>query len=153
MTVSDINVFANPPLVSVARLLNNTGLPTADLSAAHLETVFGIGSVDALDGVVGVELQGDAALLRSLAVDPGRRSRGLGKALVRAAERCARARGAGELYLLTTTAERFFGKLGYARADRNTAPRAIRQTREFESLCPDSAALMMKRIASVESAD
>lgn len=153
MTVSEITVFPNPPLASVARLLNETGLPSADLSDAHLETFFGIGSADALDGIVGVELHGDAALLRSLAVDPRLRSRGLGKALVDAAERCAQARGAGQIYLLTTTAERFFGKLGYARADRNTAPRAIRQTREFESLCPDSAALMMKRIASVESAD
>ncbi len=152
MSVAEITVFGNPPLTAVVRLLSEAGLPTADLSSAHLETFFGIGSPDALEGVGGVELHGEVALLRSLAVDPAFRSRGIGRALVHAAEQCARSRGVGAIYLLTNTAARFFEQLGYSRAERNTAPQAVRQTREFASLCPDSAALMMKRIAPAELA-
>lgn len=152
MSVADVTIFANPPLASVVRLLNEAGLPTADLTNAHLEAFFGIGSPDALDGVVGLDLNGDVALLRSLAVNPTHRSRGLGKSLVVAAERYARSQGVNELYLLTNTAERFFQRLGYSLADRNSAPESIRQTREFASLCPASAAFMAKRLAPLEPA-
>lgn len=144
MSTANVAVFGRPSLASVERLLADAGLPTTDLTTAHLETFFGIGSPDALDGVVGLELFGDAALLRSLAVAPAQRSLGLGKTLVNTAERHARSKGATDLYLLTSTAERFFAGLGYVRADRNSAPESIRQTREFAALCPASAAFMVK---------
>ncbi|HXI21293.1 MAG TPA: hypothetical protein VNH46_09420, partial [Gemmatimonadales bacterium] len=58
----------------------------------------------------------------------------------------ARARGIVDLYLLTSTAEPFFGRRGYRVADRGAAPEAIRRTAEFASLCPSSCAFMHKRI-------
>lgn len=63
-----------------------------------------------------------------------------------AAEARARSHGVQQLCLLTTTAERFFERLGYERADREAAPTAIRGTSEFTSLCPASAAFMRKRL-------
>jgi amino-acid N-acetyltransferase len=54
--------------------------------------------------------------------------------------------GAREIYLLTTTAERFFERLGYARVQREAAPVAIQQTQEFSTLCSSSSALMVKRL-------
>jgi amino-acid N-acetyltransferase len=143
-TTAAVDVFAKPALGAVRRLL---GLPTSDLTGTQLETFFGAGTPDCPEGIVGVELHGDSALLRSLVVTPLARSRGLGRALVSAAERCARSAGASDIYLLTSTAEPFFTSLGYVRTDRSTAPPAIRRTHEFASLCPASASFMHKRLA------
>ena len=62
------------------------------------------------------------------------------------AERHARSRGVRELYLLTTTAERFFERLGYRRTGRENAPEAIRGTQEFSGLCPSSSAFLVKEL-------
>jgi mannose-6-phosphate isomerase-like protein (cupin superfamily) len=60
------------------------------------------------------------------------------------AESHARNLGVRRLYLLTTTAEAYFAKRGFERCAREAAPAAIRQTREFRSLCPDTAACMVR---------
>jgi N-acetylglutamate synthase-like GNAT family acetyltransferase len=51
------------------------------------------------------------------------------------------------VWLLTTTARAFFDKLGYAAVDRAGVPGAIRATAQFSALCPDSATVMVKRLA------
>jgi N-acetylglutamate synthase-like GNAT family acetyltransferase len=61
-------------------------------------------------------------------------------------ERHARERGVRALYLLTTTAEKFFAGRGYRRVDREAIPDPIRSTREFADLCPATAAIMVKAI-------
>lgn len=65
-------------------------------------------------------------------------------ALVAKAEGHAKAHGVEEVYLLTTTAEGFFARLGYERVEREGAPESIRGTKEFSSICPSSAVLMRK---------
>jgi amino-acid N-acetyltransferase len=99
-----------------------------------------------LAGVVGREVRDAAGLLRSLAVAPGRREQGLGRRLADQAEAAARDRGVRELYLLTTTAEAFFARRGFERADRASAPPDLQATAEFHSLCPSSAVCMRKRL-------
>lgn len=128
------------------RLLAEAELPAADLTGAHFEHFFGCGAEEAPQGVVGVEIHGTQALLRSLAVEPAVRGRGCARALVERAERHARARGVRRMYLLTTTAADFFARLGYKRLGRDEAPEAIRATREFSALCPASSALMVKEL-------
>jgi hypothetical protein len=96
----------------------------------------------------GLEVFGSVALLRSLAVAPEARGLGHGKTLVDSIEGYARGLGVTELYLLTTTARPFFESLGYALADRSAAPESIRATREFSSICPGSAAFLVKRLAA-----
>ena len=95
-------------------------------------------------GIVGLELYGSCALLRS-AVSPRRRGEGIGEALLVHAEQAAAQRGVMELYLLTTTAERYFSRRGYDVVDRATAPDAITRTRQFSELCPSSSILMVKK--------
>ncbi len=129
-------------------LLQAAALPSADLTHAHLEHFFGCGDEGAPQGVVGVELHGENALLRSLAVGENARGRGCGKALVDRAERYALERGARRMFLLTTTAERFFERIGYARIARDRVPETIRATQEFAALCPDSAAVMAKDLSN-----
>jgi amino-acid N-acetyltransferase len=141
-----MNVFPKPPESSVRRLLAEAQLPASDLTAAHLEHFFGCGSVSAPDGVVGLEMYGSVALLRSLVVSSKCRGRGCGTALMAQAEIFAQSQGVKEIYLLTTTADQFFERLGYARVPREAAPGPIRQTQEFSTLCPSSSAFMFKRL-------
>jgi amino-acid N-acetyltransferase len=93
-----------------------------------------------------VQFYGSSALLRSLVVTSAHRARGLGQRLVEHAEQHARERGAGTVYLLTTTAEAFFRARGYAITPRESAPAAIRSTPEFAGLCPASSAFLSKRL-------
>jgi amino-acid N-acetyltransferase len=135
-----------PPHLSVAALLEAEGLPASDLTEAHLEHFFFTSSDGAPCALVGLEIYGEAALLRSLVVSPAARSRGLGSALVLHAEEYAAAHQVRALYLLTTTAEPYFEHRGYRRIDRSQAPPSIQSTREFASLCPSSSAFMIKRL-------
>jgi len=139
-------IASKPERAAVAALLDAATLPSADLTDAHMEHFFFCGPAAAPTALVGVELCGSSALLRSLVVRPEHRSTGLGAALVERAEAHARAHGARAIYLLTTTADSFFARLGYAPADRATAPSEIGATREFAEICPASSVFMTKRL-------
>ena len=129
---------------AVIRLLEDAGLPHADLTPGHLAHFLVLREADAIVGVVGMEARGDAGLLRSLAIAADRRGGGLAARLVDALEARARAFGIRTLYLLTTTAEGFFARRGYASADRGAVPDAILATEEFRGICPSTAACMSK---------
>ncbi len=133
-------------LAAVKRLLSEAELPAADLTEAHLAHFLARGPSDKPDGVVGLELYPPVALLRSLAVAPTSRGEGVGSALLADAERYARERKVTDVYLLTTTAEKFFASRGYRKIDRDGAPEAIRNTQEYSALCSTSSALMHKRL-------
>ncbi len=139
-------------LRAVTALLDEAGLPHADLTPAHLAHFRVLRDGDALVGVVGLEVCGEAALLRSLAVAPGRRGEGLGGRLVDVAEAHARTLGVDTLYLLTTTAAAFFAARGYAVTDRAAVPDAIAATAEFAAMCPASAVCMTRRLAEEPAA-
>jgi amino-acid N-acetyltransferase len=143
---SSIDISARPPLAGAVALLTSASLPVEDLTPAHCENFFFTGPGDAPTGLVGLELLGEVALLRSLVVSPQRRGQGEGRALLRHAETFARGRGVRTLYLLTTTAEPFFERQGYRRAERDSAPAAIRATREFAGICPASSAFMCRAL-------
>lgn len=131
----------------VVPLLLEADLPVADLTEGHRVEFLAVGPVQRPEGVVGFERLGSIGLLRSLAVSRAARGRGLGAALVAAVEREALDGGIRTLYLLTTTADAFFAKLGYARLTRAEAPEQLRATSQFSALCPASAVLMAKFLA------
>lgn len=100
-----------------------------------------------LVGVAGIEAcgaSGEHALLRSVAVDPAWRSRGLGKTLVNRAIALAEERGAKALYLLTTTADRYFPSFGFEATSRPQVPDDVQATAEFKGACPASATVMVR---------
>jgi amino-acid N-acetyltransferase len=131
----------------VQQLLAACNLPTDDLQdAANNLRLFGSRADGHLLGLVGLEMHGADALLRSLAVAYAARGQGLGDELLAYAERQAAIHGVQTLYLLTTTAEVFFAQRGYRLSERATAPRAIAATRQFCGLCPATAAFMRKRL-------
>lgn len=133
-------------LPAVEALLRSAGLPLDGVAEAFANGVV------ARDGgrVVGcaaVELHGRAALVRSVAVDPGARGRGLGATLVAAAEGIARTAGAREAYLLTATAEGWFARLGYVSIPRSEAEPAIGASIEFQVACTRSCATFRRSLA------
>lgn len=141
-------IHRDPAAGAVAALLEAAGLPTRDLHASMLAHFFASGDPAAPSGVIGVELYGGDALLRSLVVRENERRRGTGRALVAAAETHACNAGVRSVYLLTETAAPFFSSLGYSALARENAPPAIRGTTQFSNLCPDSAHFMYKVLAT-----
>ena len=139
-----MHIYPRPRAVKVMNLLALCALPNSDLSEKKLQHFFGCGEEANPGGVVGVELHGDVALLRSLAVEKNSRGKGCGKRLVQEVEKYAAQSGVKRLYLLTTTAETFFGALGYKKVERDSVPEAIRNTTEFSTLCSASAPVMAK---------
>ncbi len=139
-------------LEPVRRLLDESGLPSRDLDAPMLRHFLVARRGPRLAGVIGLEPLGDVGLLRSAAVAAGERGRGLGVALTRAVERRAIELGVRRLYLLTTTAEEFFGKLGYRAIPRAEAPEAIRGTTEYRELCAETSVCMVAELTSSQGA-
>lgn len=142
--MSSISISPKPPLSMAVALLASARLPTEDLTERHCEHFFFAGSSNAPEGLVGLEIFGDVALLRSLVVRHPLRGVGAGSQLLAHAEQHARSRGVRHLYLLTTTAEDYFARRGFVRAEREAAPPAIRATREFAGICPASSSFMTK---------
>jgi amino-acid N-acetyltransferase len=141
-------IQSRPSRAMAVALLETEKLPTEDLAEEPLEHFFYAGSEVSPVALVGLEVYGPDALLRSLIVQRGARGMGIGSNLVRHAESHAAAQGVRSIFLLTTTAEAFFKSLEYARVDRSLAPRSIQASREYSSLCPQSAAFMVKQLQS-----
>lgn len=99
-------------------------------------------------GTAALELYADGALLRSVAVDPQRQGRHLGHELTQAALRLAGEHRRDTVFLLTTTAERFFPKFGFEPIGRDEVPPSVQASVEFRSACPASAIVMRRHLAS-----
>nr|WP_284708770.1 GNAT family N-acetyltransferase [Sporomusa sphaeroides] len=83
---------------------------------------FFVADTGGVAGVIGLELAGESALLRSLAVAGNQRKRGLGSALFTQALDQARQAGATTAYLLTNTAAQFVARWGFAPIKRDDIP-------------------------------
>ncbi len=158
MTIPDIARAAGPPprvaparagdLADVLALLAEAGLPAAGVGERFPRgfLVAREAADGALAGVAGVEMHGRVGLLRSVAVRAERRGTGLGQELGRAAVALARAEGLAELYLLTTTAEGFFPRLGFRPVARAELPAELEASEELRGACPASAAALRLRL-------
>ena len=131
-------------LEAIQHLLSTLDLPHSDLTESHLDHFLVCRDGNDLVGVVGLEVYGTVALLRSLAVRPAYRNRGVGTRLTERIEGYADQNGVDEIYLLTTTASDYFGRQQYETIDRDELPQAIQETDEAAQLCPASATCMRK---------
>jgi amino-acid N-acetyltransferase len=135
----------HPDREAVTALLCDLGLPTQGV-AEWLEQ-FRVAEHDGrVVGVAGLERYGDGGLLRSVAVAPEWRGSGVGRALVDLVLEDAGDAGIRDVYLLTTSAEHYFPRLGFASIDREMVPAAVRVSAEFTGACPDSAVVMRRRV-------
>jgi amino-acid N-acetyltransferase len=96
--------------------------------------------------VAGLEVHGEDGLLRSVAVDADYRGQGLAASLVAAAMDRARLVRLRAVYLLTTTARDYFARHHFADSPRDEAPPAIRESWEFRTGCPSTAAFMKRTV-------
>jgi len=136
-------------LESLCALLAAVDLPVEGLSD-HLSTALVARDGDDVVGCVALEVYGDMALLRSLAVVPSRQGTGLGRLLTQATLSLGRRAGVTTFCLLTTTAPEFFVRhFGFRPVARDAVPTAVRQSIEFVSACPATAqAMILKRPSS-----
>ena len=131
----------------IAALLETERLPLAGLQD-HFDHILVARDGTRIVGCAALELYEDGALLRSVAVDAAHRSTGLGSELTRAALRLAKAHGIRAVYLLTTTAERFFPRFGFEVIDRADVPDSVTRSAEFTHACPSSAIVMRTSLTS-----
>lgn len=129
----------------IVKLLKDNDLCYEDITS-KIDCIFLGHTGDGIIGIGGVEIYEEHGLLRSLVIQKPYRSKGLGKELCSKLIEYARKQGVKELYLLTLTAADFFEKLGFIRIDRQNVPEPISRTTEFTSLCPVTAACMVKKI-------
>jgi amino-acid N-acetyltransferase len=128
---------------AVTTLLRDSQLPT-DGVAEWLDQFWVAEHQGRVVGMAGMERYGDSGLLRSVAVTQEWRGTGIGRTLVDRVLKEGRAAGVREVYLLTTTAEHYFPRLGFGCVDRETVPAALQASAEFKGACPASAVVMRR---------
>jgi N-acetylglutamate synthase-like GNAT family acetyltransferase len=130
---------------SLAASLAGAALPTHDIDTAPTR-FWRFRDARGDIGFAGLEMCGSDALLRSVVVVAEHRGRGHGRAIVAWMLDQAARLGVRQVFLLTTTAVDFFAAADFIRINRDSAPTAIRATREFTTLCPTAAVCMMKTL-------
>ena len=133
---------------SIVQLLQDSGL-SIDGLLEHLDTAFVAHDGTNIVGCAALEVYADGALLRSVAVSPHARGRGIGHQLTDAAVILAQSLGLSAVYLLTTTAPRYFPRLAFHAITRAEVPASVQQSIEFRSACCASA-VVMRRVIRVE---
>jgi amino-acid N-acetyltransferase len=129
----------------VRALLIAEKLPVDDLPA-DLDNFLVAMQDDDVIGVAGLEIYGSYGLLRSLAVNPDHRSKGIAGKLLLRIEELAALKALKEVYLLTETAPEYFNHKGYVKVTRGDVPAGVQQSSEFNHVCPQSAIVMKKII-------
>jgi N-acetylglutamate synthase-like GNAT family acetyltransferase len=126
---------------ALAVALSKAGLPTDDVRDRGPLFWRYNNREDLPAGFGGMEVYGDLALLRSIVVLPVVRQHGFGDAIVATLENAARAKGCKSVWLFTTTARRYFERLGYSVRAFDDVPDPIKGSRQFK-LCQDGQAMM-----------
>jgi len=128
-------------LLQIASLLKRSGLASSDYPE-HLDDFVVVTVLDKIIGTGGLEIYGDVALVRSIAVLDEYRGRDIGGVIYRELQAKAVYKRVKALYLLTETAADYFKARHFSVIDRDLAPQKIQQTKQFSSLCPASATVM-----------
>ena len=124
-------------------LLASVGLEADLAKDQHTPSFFALRNEHGVRGVVALEVFGDDAILRSLAVNPENRGAGYGWMLADMAVGQARWRGVRRIYLLTETASDFFAaKFGFRVVDRSTLSKQISSSETFSRLTGASLVAM-----------
>ena len=129
----------------IKSLLAANNLPTSDITDETVR-LFVVRQNNELVAAVGVEVYSRTGLLRSLAVKDSLKGNGIGEMLVNHLFDYCASEQVSELYLLTTTAEKYFERFGFQQISRDTVSEEIRQTREFQDICPCTAVVMHKTL-------
>ena len=127
-------------------LLRECNLPYSDIKLAGNWFVGYTNEQGELMATGGLEFYGEYALLRSIAVRKQERGQKMGQRVVDDLVNKARDHQVQTLFLLTETARDFFLSKGFREISRDQIPEAIRQSTQFASVCPSSAACLIMKL-------
>ncbi len=130
-----------------AELIEAAGLPLAGWDAANVVR-WGVREAGVLLAVIALERHGDHGLLRSLAVAPEARGRGLAHALVAHAVHASAALGLHDVTGLTTTIPDLLPRWGFREVARDALPPALTASPELQGACPASARAFVRAVAT-----
>jgi N-acetylglutamate synthase-like GNAT family acetyltransferase len=150
VTVARVRAAGARELAAMEALLASSSLPTEGV-AERLGDFLVAEAAGEVVGLAGLERHGPDGLLRSVAVSPSWRGRGLGVALTEGVLEHARTLGLRAVYLLTTTAEDYFPRHGFRRIERDAVPEGVASSAEFRELCPASAVVMTLELSPPQS--
>lgn len=130
-------------LPSIRSLLTSLDLAVAGIGQ-HMDHFLVVEDVGKIVACAGLEIYGFHALLRSVAVHPHYRNRGLATSLVTRLVDQARQNRLHAVYLLTATAEAYFRRLGFATIPQEDVDSSVRQSAEFsDSVCATARAMVL----------
>ena len=129
-------------LGEVLELLDESALPRAGVEDHFGGFLVARDGEGRLMGCIGMEKYDDVGLLRSLAVREAERRTGVGRCLVERLLEAATASGIRSMFLLTTTAQRYFPRFGFESIGRDEADPRLGASQELRGACPESAILM-----------
>jgi amino-acid N-acetyltransferase len=128
-------------VAEIEALLSSNGLSTEGVDQ-HWRTFVVARDGSSLVGCGGAEAYRSSALIRSIAVAPEYRSRGLVRQLVRQLLDRLSARGLRDFYLFTTDASAYFARRGFSPIDRENASLEVKGSTQFQGACPERAVCM-----------
>ncbi|MEG9328032.1 arsenic resistance N-acetyltransferase ArsN2 [Salinimicrobium catena] len=143
----NIQTFEPKDLTAVTEFLTYNKLPASDLTEDNIQ-LFLAYDEEELIATIGLEKHGSSGLLRSLAVKENYRNLEVADKMIKGLFAVCESQGISDIYLLTTTAEKYFLKKEFLKVDRKSVPFEIRQSREFRSICPASAVAMHRQVES-----
>ncbi len=114
-------------------LLSAEGLPPYQIRE-HLETFFVLEEGGRAVGSAGLEVYGEAAVLRSVVVSPQLRGQRLGERLTEAALAEARRRRVARVYLFTMHAADFFARYGFRECELEEFEPAARASFQYQGV-------------------
>lgn len=129
-------------LTKIIELLETYDLPTSDCKD-HISNFIIAENNNTIVGVGGFENRGNLGLLRSFAVRQSDKNQGIAEQIFSLVKAKAKDSGINQFYLLTTTASKYFKRLGFTICNRDDVPSSIKATKQFSDLCPSSAVVMV----------
>jgi UDP-N-acetylmuramate: L-alanyl-gamma-D-glutamyl-meso-diaminopimelate ligase len=132
-------------MADVRKLLGGVGLTEEPARDEQFPSFYVLTNEQGMVGSVALDVLGDDAILRALAVDSECRGAGYGWMLADMAVSQARWRGVRRIYLLTETASDFFAaKFGFRVVDRTTVSKQVAASETFAA--PTGAGLVAMRL-------
>jgi len=145
MSSIEINNLQEKDFPKILVLLKECDLPVSDINFDKQE--FLVAEINSeIVGSIALEKYGKNGILRSFAVRKAYRNQKIGEKLYNKTIALSKSSGIEQLYLLTTTAEQYFKKVGWKVIDRTKVPEEISSSTEFASVCPSISICMKSEI-------
>lgn len=125
----------------IKEILTRSNLPTVGVEKAVEH--FLIAESGQVIGVIGVLLEEPKSLLRSFAVSPLHRSKGVGGLLVTEMLKELKKQEIKEVYLLTETAADYFTRIGFSEIYRAKMPLNLLKESGLDKACPCTSKCMI----------